>query len=121
MLICREPELVEKVFGCLAPADMELIDRGKIVGKYDARPLAKRSEPISNCIGETAMRVVPRDTRLCWHRFASLRSVAKRLTSSPASTKAAHDRRHPVPEWCGRRVPILEELHNEILFRAEGN
>ena len=31
MLICTEPELVEKVLGCLAPADMELIDWGKII------------------------------------------------------------------------------------------
>jgi hypothetical protein len=29
MFICTEPELVEKVFGCLAPADMELIDRAR--------------------------------------------------------------------------------------------
>ena len=51
MLICTEPELVEKVFGCLAPADMELIDRSKIIDSYSARRLAKRDEPISNCIG----------------------------------------------------------------------
>ena len=68
MFICREPELVEKVFGCLAPADMELIDRGKIIDSYGARRPAKRGKPISNCIGETAMRVMTRDIRLCWHR-----------------------------------------------------
>jgi hypothetical protein len=45
MLICREPELVEKVFGCLAPAEMELIDRGKIVGKYGASPLPSEASP----------------------------------------------------------------------------
>jgi hypothetical protein len=50
MIICTEPELIEKVFGCLAPADMELIDRGKIIDCYGARRLAKRREVISNCM-----------------------------------------------------------------------
>src|SRR6185312_1542262 len=68
MHICTEPELVEKVFGRLAPADMELIDRGKIIDCYGTRRLAKRSEAISNRIGETAMRVMTRDIQLCWHR-----------------------------------------------------
>ena len=68
MFICTKPELVEKVLGCLAPADMELIDRGKIVDSCGARRLAKRGEPISNGIGETAMRVMTRDIRLCRHR-----------------------------------------------------
>jgi hypothetical protein len=69
VFVCTEPELIEKVLGRLAPADMELIDRGKIIDGYCAGRLAKRREAISDCIGETAMRVVMRDIRLCRHRL----------------------------------------------------
>ena len=57
------------------------------------RRLAKRGEPISNCIGETAMRVMTGSHPFVLASFASLGSVAtshRPLICLPDSAKCMH-------------------------------
>ena len=64
MFICTEPELVEKVFGCLAPP---IWNSRQGRSRHDgARRIAKRGEP-----SELTVRLPcgnDGDIRLCWHR-----------------------------------------------------
>jgi len=71
MFLWREPKLAEKLLGGLAPADVKLVHRSKIIDSRCSDALAKRGEGCSNRLHQVAMGVVKRDFRFRWHFLSS--------------------------------------------------